>query len=714
MVGLSNKNISMAFDAENGKIISISNGKKEYISTQMPIFKAAFRNESGERLVEETDSMKLKQCIASENTITASYEGGLCTAEIKAELKDEIAWSIHVLPKNNLTAEWVNYPQIAVPNDLSETGYKILWGFNEGVLVDSMEERERIFPYMEPEYPSKGLMALYPAVVETQFMAYLNNESGLYFGAHDADDCLKGVDFYRINENDILLQFRNFCGCNPGEEYVMSYPIVTKLFNGKWEDAAEIYRNWMKENKKDVFIPILKNKNLPEWYGKSPVIITYPVRGLHDTDIMNPNAMFPYMNAMQHVERLEKELNSKIMVLLMHWEGTAPWAPPIVWPPYGGEEALKSFIDALHERGDVLGVYCSGIGWTLKSNLDGYETSEQFKEENLKEEMCLSPEQTLPYSNICTAQRVGYDLCPTRKFTVDIINDQVEKMVNSGIDYIQLLDQNHGGTPYFCYSKKHGHPPVPGKWQVEAMKSILSQVTEKSGKVLFGCESAAAEAYAPYLLFSDNRFELNYVIGTQVPLYAYLFHEYLNNFMGNQVCAGDWLDHDSSPENIYERIAYSFSAGDMITLVLNQHGEIMWNWGKLSFKTMPNQKNVKTLVHNLNGWRTGIGKKYLHTGRMTKGLEISCGTNEFARLNMPKLKRAKLHTSSWIAENNSFGQFVINYNEKAETFTLTLPKVGYELVTVDGVRTKLAKGENTVDVAAFSAVLIELKQSGRG
>lgn len=699
----------LSFSPENGKIISFTDGKKEYISEQISVFKIAFRTKDGDQCFEEACEMKLSSHSLTDASISAKYDGKFCSAEMTVTKNAaEFSWAISITPQSELTAEWVNYPQIAIPNDLSPNSYRILWGFNEGVLVSDINERESLFRYTEPTYPSTGVMGIYPAIVETQFMAYTNGANGLYLGAHDVTDSLKGIDFRKLGENSILLQFKHFCGCQMGEEYRSAYPMILKAFKGDWTDAADIYRDWFDIAKKQAFTPIAENTKLPKWYGDSPVIITYPVRGTHDTDIMTPNAMFPYINAIKHVERLEKELDSKIMVLLMHWEGTAPWAPPYVWPPFGGEEELKRFTHALHERGDVIGVYCSGIGWTLKSNVAEYDTLGRFAEEKLKELMCLSPKQELPYSKICTAQRVGYDMCPTRDFTSATVKHEVEKMVSAGIDYIQLLDQNHGGTPYFCYGKNHGHPPIPGKWQVDAMKKLLHDVNEIGNETLFGCESAAAEAYVPYLLFSDNRYELNYAVGVQVPLYAYLFHEYLNNFMGNQVCVGDIFDHDASPDNIYERIAYSFSAGDMITLVLNQYGNIEWNWGKTRASVHPNQENVKTLVRNLNSWRRGIGKKYLHVGRMVKPIEIICGTNEYKRCDSTYvIRRSKLHTTAWLSRENTFGQFVINYNPSAETFEAELPSDGFKLILSDGSSKALPNGKISITVAPFSAVLIE-------
>ena len=708
MITLTKNAITLVYDDENGYVKSLKYEDKEYIGAVTPLFTLALLSENGKQTRTSIFDYVHVKTQKTSNGFSCLYQNCQLFAEIFVEITDGIEWKIRLSKPENFVYEFVNYPYITTPNDLRDNGgnSKILWGFNEGVLIDNMAMKEKGWGYFEPTYPSKGIAAIFPAIVETQFMAYYNDVSGIYFATHDNTNSLKGINFLTDN-GGIKFEFRHFTGCDFNEEYYSPYPTVIKFFKGDWRDACEIYKTWFKNNSATDFIKIEDNKNLPKWYGESPVIITYPVRGVHDTDVMTPNAHFPYINIMPEVEKYEKLFGSKIMVLLMHWEGTAPWAPPIVWPPYGGEEKLKELIDELHKRGDVLGVYCSGLGWTIQSHTDDiYNTLEKFEKENLKEEMCLSPEQDLPYSNICRAQRSGYDLCPTRDFTINVIKEQVELMAGAGIDYIQLMDQNHGGTSYFCYSKKHNHPPVPGKWQVDAVKKLLRKASENTNKVLFGCESAAAESYIPELLFSDNRFILNYRIGSPVPAYAYIYHEYLNNFMGNQVCANAFIDRLKTPLCLAERVAYSFVAGDMLTAVLTVDGKIDWSWGKAKKDILPDQTHICSLIKNLNYWRQ-TKPEFLHTGSMVKPIKVDCEILKFEPLDRDEVFLVPaVHTSAFTSNDGKFGQVMANYTFDEQTVTVDVEGDGYVLVGYDFTK-PLVNGKNVIKIPSASAYMIE-------
>ena len=349
-------------------------------------------------------------------------------------------------------------------------------------------------------------------------------------------------------------------------------------------------------------------------------MVTYPVRGTRDLGDMTPNEYFPYTKALPVLRSLAEQFDSKVLALLMHWEGSAPWAPPYVWPPYGGTEDFQAFVDALHTDGNLAGVYASGTGYTLRSNTDPtYGREEEFAEKHLVDIVTRAPDGAPAGNGVCAgpnAQRIGYDMCPANEWVKDVVVREVAKVLGSGVDYMQYFDQNLGGSCYRCYARNHGHPAGPGIWQNEAMMDIyrrLEELVARHGiKTLIGCEAAAAEPFIPYLLFNDNRFHLNLHAGRPVPAYAYVNHEYLNNFMGNQNAVSAFVDIARSPLNLHQRVALSFVQGDLLTAVLKGGGRLCWEWGLLGGEG-PDHQSVITLMRNLNAWRRGAVNPPLRT-----------------------------------------------------------------------------------------------------
>ena len=683
-------NMSLAIDYAAGQITSLKLRGRERICASVPLFRLRLRDVDGHA------------------TVLTAYDAGVCTLTpdgaiyscffevdviVRVYLREKegnAAWRVTVrgLDEQHFV-EWVDFPLVTLPalceNNENGNGGRILLPYNEGVLVSNNDHRQMTdFRHWEPEYPSLGCYPVFPNMISSQMMAYLWEDAGLYIGAHDKARGVKGISFYPEN-GGTTMQIRLFCGVDFGQDFYMDYDIVWAAIDHRWESAAGLYRAWFEQNLPPRACKIKDNQDLPVWYAESPLVVTYCVRGIHDMDEMSPNALFPYTNALPLLDRIKSRAETRFLVLLMHWEGTAPWAPPYVWPPYGGTENFTEFKDALHAQGDLLGVYCSGFGYTLKSNLvDDYDCTEACERHGLERGMCAGPDGKVAISKICTGQRRGYDICPASEVGHDILAKAYEPLFESGIDYAQILDQNHGGGQYFCYSRDHGHPPAPGAWMTANMQKMLSEWNGEAGGMLLGCESAAAEPFVGNLLMSDNRFELNYHIGAPVPLYAYIYHEYLRNFMGNQVSCPFGNDQDT----LNYRVGYSFAAGDLMTLVLTPDGNLMTNWGNHDFSRLPDKEKALDLVANLcRFYREGAGK-YLHAGRMIPAKPISCGQKEFymewygRSCSIPAV-----YTTAWEAEDGTRAQILVN------------PGDAPEIVTVDGKQ---------INVPARDAVMITL------
>lgn len=731
-----NSHFVIKLDGKTGTLSSLRTPTREFIhpgNAGRPLFTLRFRNARGEPL-DLTSLQAAKFTMTPVKTpdgatVTLKYDSldgkpVQATVVVKCPAdKPFCYWNLTIQHDLDLYLDCIDFPSVLVPNDLSAAGgdSRLFWPGMEGVLVDDLTRREKGWVRSHPiEFPNRGWEGFYPGPCQMQFMAYYGKTGGLYIAAHDAGGNPKGIEFFS-RDNGIDLSYRLYPGGIERGTYTMPYDMVLGVFEGDWHDAAEIYRNWVKNSGMPLPPKLTENNQLPSWFQDSPVIAAYPVRGVRDLGDMTPNDYYPYTKAIPPIERLSKEYDSRVMALLMHWEGSAPWAPPFVWPPFGDENDFREFVDMLHKGKNLLGLYCSGIAWTMKSNVWNYSREEQYKQENLKDIMIVAPNGETPWSLICSgpnAQRWSYDMCPANAFVGKTVADEIEKMINGGADYIQYFDQNLGGTPYLCYSRKHGHAPAPGAWMKDAMIGVLKQahqVVEKSGKhVLIGCEAAAAEPYMPYLMLNDGRSNINLMVGIPVPAYAYVYHEYVNNFMGNQNSVTKLVDVERTPLSMLQRLAYGFVAGDLLTVVLKGGGQVHWDWGTDWKVPGPDQAQISTLIRNLNAWRRGAAKPFLYLGCMEKPLPITGSRNVPMILGQGgEIPWPSLLTSRWTSPDGRKAQIIANYLPESQECTLT----GLTGMTIRVYEQASGKNPHSVEpkagqaklkIAPLSAIMVEL------
>lgn len=689
---------AVTIDFECGEIAGIFHQTEQINAGRVPMFAVKLRDGAGRSRV-----------ISSTQCHFVSFDGEIARytaqdVDVELLLKAEnggLIWRANVKNKTQDLLEWIELMSFSVCKALKDEPNgkgEIVYPYNEGCRVTNMAYRESMpFRYAEPDYPSKNTFSIFPNMIFSQFIAYMVGGYGVYLGMHDAERTTKHIDFCYAGEG-IKLFMRAFCDVGYGEDYTMPFDSVMQVVDGDWYAAAEIYRQWFSHHLPDGLTKIGQATDLPAWYTQSPLVVAYPLRGRHDTDTSD-NGLYPYANAYPLLEDISQKTGSQVMALLMHWEGTAPWAPPYTWPPYGGETEFSAFVDGLHQRDMLAGLYCSGLGWTQVSNVDpSYCMEEEFDRMHLARCICCDTDGRIE-STICTAQRVGFDFCPADKAVKEIFKTEFDKLCASKIDYVQALDQNHGGGSYFCYGKDHGHPPAPGKWQQTEVNALLSSI-DKQG-VLFGCESAAAEPFLSQLRFSDNRFELNYYVGEPIPVYGYLYHEYVNNFMGNQICAM----LEKKENNFTYRLAYSFIAGDMLTVVMNGNGDLLYAWCDY---IQPKEKKldksvVLPFIKTLNAWRRKGGKDFLCKGKMVVPEKINCGKQAF----LLEDGKTYLMPDDALTVAYEYGgaraQFIVNYNLQPVAVSWATPCDVY----LDCDLTALEKGISQLTLPPLSVVMLK-------
>lgn len=690
-------NIKVEIDFLNKNVSSIIFNNEELIYGYVPFFTIKLRNRNAEKRyisAKEFEFVELNESIAK-------YHHKDVDVFLKVgQIDNGLCWNIRAINHTDELLEQVELMSLGLFPKLEEDGGKgeIDIPYNEGARITSLERREASgFRYQEVDYPSQGIFFMYPNMISSPFMAYIASNKGIYLGMHDKACTPKHIDFHSIGES-LKTEMSVFTNANYGADYEMDFESVMLFFEGDYLDASEIYRTWFYDNLAKNYKTIKEQYNdLPKWYHESPVVVTYPVLGGKDSDTdMKPGGLYPYTNGLKVIDHFKEKTDAHFLVTLMQWEGTAPWAPPYVWPPYGDIDNFFEFRDKLHERGHYLGVYTSGFGWTNKSFRKPYDKTDEFNRNHLSDIMCTDSNGFMK-STIVSDIRQGFDICPKLELSKKIFVSEANKMIDAKLDYVQILDQNHGGNPYFCYSDKHGHVPAPGSWQIKETRELLNQIDRTN--CLLGCESAASEPYLNELKFSDNRYILNYIIGEPIPMYSYIYHEYVNNFMGNQIC------YSLSDErySLTYRMAYSFINGDLYTLVIDGDGKLHTAWCN---DLIVDEDMPLRLIKNTNKWRIGRFEEYLHYGKVVRPIKYQCSKKTFDSMTEKPHKFVFNSVLSCAYTNNKETyQFFINYDDKDEIIKLPINK---PIVCFDSSEEQQLSSDEVV-VPALSMVALKIR-----
>ncbi|MBR4943739.1 MAG: hypothetical protein IKZ28_06865, partial [Clostridia bacterium] len=314
---IKNGNSVLEIDLSQGRILSFTgNGRVLCEGNAYPLFVVGIIAENYEKSrISSFDCVlnKIEEKDGKYVFVYTYFEKFVITVMVAVDEKTgDFRFRIHVKNNTKDLIEWVEYPGVSLQDDLDGSGNsKMLWLFNEGALVNY--NKEKMWPYEEPEYPCWGTLGVFPNMVQSQFMAYLYNQGGLYIGCHDKSAGVKQLDFYH-KDGRIKLQLRFYSGVYYGDDFSMDFDVVFRFFKGEWQDACEIYRTWY-EGVADA-VKIEKNPDLPNWYHESPLVVALPIRGAHDTAEMAPSRYYPYDNLLKEVERIAAKTNSKLLVLL--------------------------------------------------------------------------------------------------------------------------------------------------------------------------------------------------------------------------------------------------------------------------------------------------------------------------------------------------------------------------------------------------------------
>lgn len=407
----------------------------------------------------------------------------------------------------------------------------------------------------------------YPGSASMQFLARYNEKAGLYIAALDAEGFSKNIAFNK-SEKSVGSIFINKLEFTAPHKW-QSRDFTIKTFNGDWRDAAELYRGWAVKQKwcSRTLKQRVRSGDVPQWLAEPSFFFTFAVNRMPKKK--------PHEERIGQIETFadgwRELLKCPTTMMIMGWEKNGMWIAPDYFPPLGGSEKFKAAIDSLRKKSNRALVFLSGLNWTITNratpNFGDYDRNELFFKDAINGAVCGIDGK---YSRMTGHPHIGEFavICPTTKQADCAFFNPLKECVAYGIDCVQA-DQIVGGKIPPCYSTKHGHPPFGGNWAANSMLGFFKKCRDfgksKNRDFAFSVE----EPNEFFIQQLDTYHARDYMqkrwprdgIGWEgVPLFTYVYHDYINGYGGDSCMA---VKSGKAKASDYYKLAMNLVNGKM-------------------------------------------------------------------------------------------------------------------------------------------------------
>ncbi len=512
----------------------------------------------------------------------------------------------------------------------------------------------------------------YPGMQFAQFLAYYNDRAGLYLACNDRSANVKRFAALH-HEPGFRLGVAHVGDWPSSGKRELEYEVLLGSFSGNWYAAAKLYREW--SLRQEWFVPLTKRKDVPAWLLDSPVYITVRPQGMLDEgpDVPMDDLLPLDEKSIPLLEKISQKVQAPLAVILMGWERAGSWVYPDSFPPVGGEASMRTFFQAIRQRGWRAGSFCNGTRWVTGQSWNSYDGRDYFDEKNGIESVCREADGSAWKENWDASWRPSYACCLGAEKTRKTALEFVGHLVGWGMESLQFLDQNNGSSTFPCFASDHGHPPLPGKWMAENMVQFmqsLNQLALEMGEtqVVHSAESGLNETCLPYFQETELRtFPPGYETET-IPLYQYLFHEcvVLQGMMGNA----------PEPYHLVIRNAVNCVWGGIPGGVMTGFGTLLDkdtnNWADWEPR-IENSENAFAMIKAVTALRRGPGRDYLVFGRMLRPVEVTRLEMIEWTYNRQIHRIPAIFHAAWQAPGGAAGVVLANWTAENQTICFIRP-----------------------------------------